>query len=315
MVPISRSKTIENFPIKPLTVWRIVDGRRGHDHQSLGLVNALSRYSSCVRHDITASSLRLGFLQFLLKKYPPASGLPQPDLIIGAGHHTHPSLLCAQRARGGRTVVIMKPSLPATWFDFCLIPEHDRPANKKNIIATRGALTALTPSTQHDNQQGLIMVGGSSRHYGWDPPGLFEQIRHILQRGADIRWQITDSPRTPPATSVGLSNLAAANAQFHSCQDAGPDWVAQRLASTGYVWVTGDSVSMIHEALTAGAATGILSVPATKPDKITRSVQRLAEDGMITLYADWYSGKQLSPCPVVFDEADRCAREILNRVS
>ncbi|NIO88165.1 MAG: nucleoside-diphosphate sugar epimerase, partial [Candidatus Aminicenantes bacterium] len=79
--------------------------------------------------------------------------------IIGAGHGTHFPMLCAQRARGGKTIVIMKPGLPYSWFDYCLIPEHDKPPRKKNIITTRGAINTITPTNNHSIDQGMIMIG------------------------------------------------------------------------------------------------------------------------------------------------------------
>lgn len=298
-----------------MIIWRIVDGRRGHDNQSHGLINALSRHVSCVHHDIPASALNFWFWQFLLKKYPPGNGLPRPHLIIGAGHHTHLSMLCARHAYGGRIVVIMNPSLPVHCFDFCLIPDHDNPRITDRVIVTRGAINAIVPTVNHNQSRGLIMVGGPSRHYVWDDASLLKQIDLILKKSEGITWHITDSPRTPVSTSDALGNLKSPDVTFHSYKDTGPDWVADHLLDSGYVWVSEDSMSMIYESMTAGAATGILSVPAGKLNKISLSINRLAENEMITRFEDWRSGKQLSSCPDIFDEADRCARELLDKIT
>jgi mitochondrial fission protein ELM1 len=40
-----------------------------------------------------------------------------------------------------------------------------------------------------------------------------------------------------------------------------PDWLPTQLARADQAWVTADSVSMVYEALTAGAAVGVLDVP------------------------------------------------------
>ena len=72
--------------------------------------------------------------------------LPTPDLLLGAGHHTHLSLLAARRIRGGKVVVLMRPSLPPGLFDLCLIPEHDAPPARPNVLATRGALNRIQPA-------------------------------------------------------------------------------------------------------------------------------------------------------------------------
>ena len=298
-----------------MVIWRIVDGKRGHDNQSRGLVNALSRHAPCIIHEIPVSSHKLRLWHCLMKKYPPGDNLPRPHLIIGAGHATHLQLLCARRAHGGRTVVIMKPGLPASLFDFCLIPDHDGPGISDSIIITRGALNAITPGKHNDLTKGIIMIGGPSRHYGWDDNSLLEQIDLVLKKSPDINWTITDSPRTPDTTSSLLNNIKQPNVEFRSYKDAGPDWISGQLQNAGYAWVSEDSMSMIYESITAGAATGVLTIPSKKKSKIFHSINRLAENDMITRFETWRSGKQLSICPEAFDEAGRCARELLDKIT
>ncbi|MEJ2093821.1 MAG: ELM1/GtrOC1 family putative glycosyltransferase [Gammaproteobacteria bacterium] len=156
-----------------MVVWRIVDGKPGHDNQSLGLINALKQKQEkfiCV--DISAHKLRFGLMQLLMKRFPPGKGLDSPDLILGAGHKTHLSMLCAKRAYGGKTAVIMKPSLPLYCFDLALIPAHDRPAEKADTRITEGAMNLVTPTAEHDQARGLVMIGGPSKHYGWDEQSM-----------------------------------------------------------------------------------------------------------------------------------------------
>ena len=52
----------------------------------------------------------------------------------------------------------------------------------------------------------------------------------------------------------------------------GPDWLPAQLARAGQAWATADSVSMVYEALTAGAAVGILDVPRQRASRISRDV-------------------------------------------
>ena len=297
-----------------MVIWRIIDGRPGHDNQSRGLVNALCRLATASCHDIAAANLELGVLHCLVKRFPPGERLPQPDLIIGAGHRTHLSVLCAQRGGGGKSVIIMQPSLPVRWFDYCLIPDHDQPGPGANIIITRGAITTMLPSHQHQDNQGLILIGGPSRHHHWDEQQLMDQILAVLHRDKDISWQISDSPRTPASTSQALANLDVKNMTYHSCLRTGTAWVATQLAQSGRVWVSADSVSMVYESLTSGAMTGILSVPVQKPGKSTRILNNLIRDGMVTLFSDWQNGGQLSAPPCVLDEAGRCADVLLTKI-
>lgn len=297
-----------------MVIWRIFDGKPGHDNQSRGLVNALCRLESCSSHDLAADSLKPGLLQFFVNRFPAGDHLPRPDLIIGAGHRTHLPVLCARRAHGGKSVIIMRPSLPLRWFDFCLVPDHDQPEPAGNIIITRGAITTILPSREHDDRAGLILVGGPSRHFHWNEQEIMDQIQAILRRDTMITWQIGDSPRTPPATSNALARLRFRQMTFHPRQSTGVDWVAKQLAQAGRVWVSADSVSMIYESLTAGAATGVLSVPVKMPGKLTHITDTLIADGMVTPFPDWWNGRPLAPPPSVIDEATRCAGVLLKNI-
>ena len=297
-----------------LVIWRISDNRRGHDIQSKGLVNALSRRVSCASHDIPDRALHFWFWQFLLKKYPPGDMLPRPQLIVGAGHGTHLPMLCARHAYGGQVVVIMKPSLPMNCFDFCLIPDHDNPRITDRVIVTRGAINAIKPSLHHDQNHGLIMVGGPSKHYAWDDAAILQQIDHILKKSGDVIWHITDSLRTPVSTSDALARLKLPGATFYSYKNTDPDWVANQLQKSGCVWVSEDSMSMIYESLTAGAATGLLHVPVKRKGKLTKCIQSLIVNNMITSFADWNKNRLLSPPADILDEAGRCAEYLLEKI-
>ena len=297
-----------------MVIWQIYDGKPGHDNQSRGLVNALCRLGNCSSHDIAADGLKFSLLHCLANKFPPGDHLPRPDFIIGAGHGTHLPILCAKRAYGGGSVVIMQPSLPVRWFDFCLVPDHDQPEPAGNIIVTRGAINTVLPSREHDDNFGLILVGGPSRHFYWNEQEILDQIRAILIHDDTVSWQISDSPRTPPATSNALSQLEISHMTYHSWQRTGTGWVAKQLAQAGRVWVSSDSISMIYEALTSGAATGVLSVPVKKPGKLTRTINILIADGIVTPFPDWGNWRPLSPPPFVIDEALRCAGLLLKNV-
>lgn len=297
-----------------LVIWRIYDNRAGHDNQSQGLVNALADLVCLDCHNIPAPSFLQSLLYLAFKKFPAGTGKPDPDLIIGAGHKTHLPMLAARLARGGNTIVIMRPTLPTDWFDLCLVPDHDKPTIKDNIYITHGALNTITPSTDHDPGRGLILVGGPSRHYDWNTDQLMEQIATIIRRTPNIRWQVSDSPRTPPETRQRLAgNIDPENARFIPHADTAEGWVGEQLRSCSIVWVTADSISMIYESLTAGACTGILPVPYLKENKITNVVNDLNRAKMILRYQDWLDGASPRQPPGNFNEAKRSANEILKR--
>ncbi len=83
------------------------------------------------------------------------------------------------------------------------------------------------------------------------------QIGALLARKPDVHWTLTTSRRTPVDFLAQL-DVDRPQLTVVPCAQTGPDWLPEQLARAAQVWVTQDSVSMIYEALTAGAAVGLL---------------------------------------------------------
>lgn len=311
---------------RPLILWRFLDGKPGHENQSAGLVQALRALRPVEAHDIPVPGEIAAFGAWLAGRFPWGRTLPAPDLLLGAGHATHWPLLAARRARGGRAVVLMRPTLSLGCFDLCIVPGHDRPRAADNVLVTRGVLNRVRPGVAKDPRQGLILIGGPSQHHAWSTPSMVEQVRAVVAHDAGRRWVLTTSRRTP------ADFLDALRVQVDSGIDAGvdagvddgrielvpgettaPDWLPAQLAWAGAVWVSADSVSMIYEALTSGAAVGLLEVPARGRDRVVRGVEALVDEGLLTTYSQWLEGAELRAPKRPFDEAARAAREVLAR--
>ncbi|NCF80459.1 MAG: nucleoside-diphosphate sugar epimerase, partial [Proteobacteria bacterium] len=111
---------------RQLTVWRFADGLRGHENQSDGLIAALSHRTSLSIHTVATPRARRVNAVWRAVLGEDTRKLPNPDLLIGTGNATHLPMLAARRRRGGRTVVLMKPSFPMAGFDLVIAPAHDR---------------------------------------------------------------------------------------------------------------------------------------------------------------------------------------------
>ncbi len=292
----------------PLVVWIISDGRPGHLNQSLGLAEALARITPLATQLRPAMPAWRAWLAWLAHRVP-GRELPAPDLIVGAGHATHATMLAVQRARGGRTVVLMKPSLPRRCFDLCIVPEHDGVAADPRTLVTEGALNRIRPAPTHDTQQGLILIGGASAHFAWDGDAIQVQIRSILERTPGMQWTLTTSRRTPEEFVPRLSPHPGLTIVPHD--STSPDWLPGQLARCGTVWVTPDSVSMVFEALSAGADVGVFDLPVTPGSRVGRAIAHLADAQRITRFITWCAHGTLHPNQHPLTEADRCAAWIL----
>ncbi|MHB1215032.1 MAG: mitochondrial fission ELM1 family protein [Thiobacillus sp.] len=292
----------------PLVVWVISDGKPGHVNQSQGLAEALARVTPTIIHALPALPAWRAALALLLKRVP-GSSLPRPDLIVGAGHATHLTVLAARRARGGRAVVLMKPSLPRHWFDLCIVPQHDGIAADAQTLVTAGALNRIRPAATRDPHHGLLLIGGASKHFEWDSDALQVQIKSILARTPNTQWTLTTSRRTPADFVAQLPHHSDLSIVPHTATS--PDWLPGQLARSGTVWVTPDSASMVFEALTAGADVGVFDLPVNPRSRVAWAIAHLADAQRITRFANWCAHGKLHPNTHPLAEADRCASWIL----
>ncbi|MDZ4296921.1 MAG: mitochondrial fission ELM1 family protein [Moraxellaceae bacterium] len=264
----------------PLIIWRLVDGKPGHENQTLGLANAMRRVCEreqrpCTVCDIPVNRQQAGPIAYLQRKFPAGEDLPAPDFILAAGSGTHWSLLCAKRCYGGKTVVLMKPSLPVSWFDWVVAPEHDA-VSGKNVISTKGVLNPMQPGEKVPGSV-LVLVGGESKHFEWDDDYMMSVFQRCLNVFPQLR--ITNSRRTPAKLNGYLS--AVPDIIFLPYEDCPSGWLAGQLAITECVLVTSDSVSMIYEALTAGCTTALIELPPKKEGRLARGLMSLKEGGYL----------------------------------
>jgi mitochondrial fission protein ELM1 len=289
------------------TIWCVTDGKLGHVKQVQGLAHALGRHLPVTVVDIQAQPTWHALNGCLTRRYPQGDGHAPPDLIIGAGHATHINMLAAQRAHGGKTVVLMKPTLPRSLFDLCLIPEHDEISQSRNVLTTRGALNPVQPSPAKDASAGLILLGGLSRHYHWQEERIVSAIHGLVTASPRTHWKLTTSPRTPESTVQALRARGLRNLDIAPVQEVSPDWLSKELACAGQVWVTPDSVSMVYEALTSGASVGVFDLRKRSSSRVVRGLEKLVVEGWITRYQHWRPGASLPRLAAKLDEATRCA--------
>lgn len=306
---MSSTKAATPPSARPLCIWRLMDGKPGHESQTLGLVSALERLTTVQVHTISLAQQRIGFWHWLLKRFALGASLPAPDLIIGAGHRTHWALLAARRAYGGRAVALMSPSLPAWCFDTVVAPEHDG-LSGANVIATRGVLNAMQPGEKVPGHT-LVLVGGEGKHFAWDNATVCVQVASIMAHFPDAK--ITDSRRTPDELRQHFASEYPM--QYFPWDLCAAGWLAGELARAERVWVSEDSVSMVYESLSAGCSVGLLTVAARagRPDRLALGIAKLIDDGYVARL-DIQNIPTLShKMPVQLNEASRVATQLLYR--
>ncbi len=296
-----------------MNIWILSDSKPGHLNQTKGLAAALSarRPGNVDIIDLAGQ----GFFQ-KLRTVTEENGHHRPDLIIAAGHSTHIPLLWAARHFHAVSVLCMKPSLPCSLFDLCVVPRHDingQLAPSNHIFPTMGALHAIRPNPEVEKNTTLILIGGPSKAYGWAPDSLLGQLQGIDSHVEATQGQaiLTTSRRTPQDFADTIARECP-HIQVVPVEDTQPGWVASHLEHAHTVWVTQDSVSMVYESLASGASVGILCMPvrSSKPSRVARGLDMLLDEERVTPWATWKATGHMASCPPLV-ETDRAADYIL----
>ena len=286
----------------------IHDDRPGHRSQLAGMESGLQ--SLCAS-------------QITWKHYKAPIDRPlRADIIIGAGRRTHRSVLKHAKTMNAMSVSIMKPGHAIRRFDALICPTHDYLKESKYILNTCGAINTLsTHARQTDaaqSKQGLILLGGPSKHFVWDQASILDQVQSITEDSTLDHWTLCDSPRSTTKLRDAIEKLSkrAPHLSYAPYESTSKTALEQLMLSSRECWVSPDSVSMIYESLSAGCATGSLHL---KPkirlsrNRVLGGLQELVENQTITSYDDWERGRLLQLPHKRFNEAKRAANWLLER--
>lgn len=308
----------------PLRVGVFLDSRPGHRKQTLGIIDSLRQLTEIRTLEIEVPHLSttgeiLKWAQYFLNPHTACGAeLDGCDLLIGTGSRTHIPMLACKKKYNIPVVTCMGPSpLLRHRFDLCFIPQHDGIPPGRNIMHTDGPPNRSRSKNLHDWSRGLILIGGrDEKSHRWNDGELNKAVATLVATEKDLTWTISSSPRTPSQTNTSLAGLAAQfdNMTFVPFADTAPGWIEQEYERNKTVWVTADSISMIFEALTAGCRVGVLPVAwKHKNNKFQRCIDNLRRKELVFFLADWEAGRSNWDDSADFDEARRCAREILKR--
>ncbi len=272
--------------LPPVNCWVLLDGRRGHENQALGLAQSLARL-----HDITLKTHRLNVNPLLsalpvplqrplgaqLTRYGFEADIKKADIIIGCGRQTIAPLRQIKRAYPDCfTVYIQNPQIAAEHFDLVIAPRHDD-LSGPNVEAAIGSPSKITPQTLKDSAQyfserleafprpqAAILIGGPSKIYSLPPIAVDNHIHHA-QRLLDAGYSllISTSRRTPAHARQKWKALTERNSEhiwFYDALDnpheTKPDIITNPypafLSSAEIILVTQESTNMLTEACLTG---------------------------------------------------------------
>lgn len=304
----------------------LLDGRPGHEKQTMGIINALQRRCpvEIVPIKVGPFSLVDEAIQTCRLFLPGRAGglfhslIGKADLLIGTGSRTHLPMLLYKKRYAIPAVTCMTPSVYLRHrFDLCFVPEHDGISEGGNIVLTLGAPNCSIDQRKHQPECGLILLGGvDPKSHRWDSRQIAGMVEKLVSTDTARQWTISSSPRTPPETVVLVTELLHRydNIQFFDYKDTPAGWIEEQYDRNSVVWVTADSISMIYEAISAGCQVGVMPVQwLRKTSKFGRNEHILIQKKLVTPFSQWKKGNPPQDDNRELNEARRCAERILQR--
>lgn len=302
-------------------VWVLADPRAGTAAQALGIAERLG----VPFHRVP---LEWGPLARLPWPWPTLAGLtpraraaiapPWPKLAISAGRRSAPVALWLKR-QGVRVVHCMRPGFGAADFDLLVIGRHDDPAPAPNVLPILGAPHRFSPERLAAAREEFselaalpsprigLLVGGPVRAEGMDPTIAGAIAAEVAGFAGSV--MASASRRTGRAAEEAMAAaLRDVPHRLFRWGDAGPNPFAGFLAWADALVVTGDSVSMLSEALaTAGP------VFIADPGGLGPRHRRLHESLLAAGQARMLEQAPAAYAREALDESGRVAAEIAAR--
>ena len=300
------------------------DGRPGHEKQTSGILEELKKKRAI---KIVSTTVQKGnvFQQsiswikhFSSIKSKKKTSLAECNLFIGTGTHTHLPMLSQKKHFNIPVVTCMTPAtIIQDKFDLIFAPQHDNIGNQKNVFRTIGPPNLNHVKGEHLSHRTLVLIGGvDPQSHHWVNEEIITSVKRLIchENGQEII--ISSSPRTPKETVESLSLIADEyqNATFYDYRDTPSGWVEKEYSLCQQVWVTGDSISMVYEALSSGCKVGIIPVRwRRKHSKFITSEKYLYENEMVINLDAYLAHEKNWKNKPALNEAGRCAEEIINR--
>jgi len=232
------------------------------------------------------------------------------DYIVSCGSQASGVNFILSQNHLARSITILSPGyMPQRCFDAVVLPEHDRiqRVERTSIITPRVSPNLINPAYLKDQSEGLmkhyshlkgnvrtkfgILIGGDTKGVKFSEQYVRQLLGEIKQAALHYKADIliTTSRRTPPAIEQiilkELKNFERCSLCIIANQRNVPEAVGGILGLSDLVIVSGESISMVSEALSSGKKTIVFSprgrYEARGRDKYEKFVLKLNDDGYL----------------------------------
>jgi KDO2-lipid IV(A) lauroyltransferase len=219
----------------------------------------------------------------------------KPDIIISCGSSVAPINYVLSRENLAKSIVIMKPSiLSAARFNLAVIPQHDSPFKRKNIVVTEGALNLIDEGYLREQSEKLmrlsaqtpnrppvtigLLIGGDTKGFHLDGDTVSEVIKQVKSASEklDADILVTTSRRTSREVELKVKeefqDYSRCRLLIIANEKNIPEAVGGILGLSRVVITSSESISMISEAVNSGKYVLVFESPG-----LNRRRQRFLE--------------------------------------
>lgn len=228
------------------------------------------------------------------------------EFVISCGSSLASVNIYMSKENNAKNIVIMKPNILMGLKEFSLavIPRHDRPPRVKNVVATTIAPNLMDPDRLKADGERLksrirlekkmvlgLLVGGDNPEYSLTGEIVDNVIDNLLKfcDRADAEFLITTSRRTDNRAETILKNRLKDNPRCKLLVIANQNNMDEAVGGILYlsdvIVVSGESISMISEAISSGKRTVAFELEKKRNvlTKHSLALTQLEKDGYISL--------------------------------
>ncbi len=225
------------------------------------------------------------------------------DFVISSGSSLAAVNVFMSRENNAKNIVIMKQgNVSVSRFSLAIIPRHDRPRPRKNVVVTDIVPNLMDEERLASDGNALknrlhvtdapklgLLIGGDNPEYLLTEEIVREVIDGIFRAAERVNAEIllTTSRRTPRAVEEILRERLSGHPRCRLLVVANERNVSEAvggiLSLADVVVVSGESISMISEAVSSGKPVVVFNLKKTalKPTKHELSLKGLAGMGYI----------------------------------
>lgn len=266
------------------------DDRMGHLNQSLAFVKYLD-----LSYDVVSVKFKYRWSKALSYLFDKLGVYTENlfdiqldkkyDLVVGTGSTTSYATKVLAKRMNARSVAMMLPRGYRYDFDIIFAQSHDHPPKQENIIEIPANFSYVEPKGIYQAKKKSIgiVIGGDNKLFTMNKEKLQEQLDFIVEEYKDYEIAITTSPRTSDEVEQLVISYGFDYEVLFSKNPINP--IPDFLEQCETVFITGDSTSMISEAVSYGQANVvILPLQSQGDNKFIRFIISLEEEGYLHVF-------------------------------